>query len=252
MGNKKLSIVTTTYNCKEKLTASLDSVVCKSNLEQIEHVFIDSLSSDGTLDVIKNYCSNALYDTKVISEKDKGIYDGLNKGTKESIGDFILVLHAGDLLTINIDQILKDIETRQGFDFLTYSGTIKDDKSKSTKLSRHSYQLSIYNPAILHPCILIKKDVLIKYGGYDLSYKVSADYHLISKYFLDNNDNSKIAIIDNSLLEMEAFDFSASLSNFFIKKREHLKIIKPADFNLYKLNFYKRIFKQILYKIVIK
>jgi glycosyltransferase len=252
MENKKLSIVTTTYNCKDKLKASLDSVVCKSNLEQIEHVFIDSLSSDGTLDVIKSYCSRSKYDTKIISEKDKGIYDGLNKGTKESIGDFILVLHAGDLLTINIDQILKDIETRQGFDFITYSGTIKDDKSKSTKLSRHSYQLSIYNPAILHPCILIKRDVLIKYDGYDLSYKVSADYHLISKYFLDNNDNSKIAIIDNSLLEMEAFDFSASLSNFFIKKREHLKIIKPADFNLYKLNFYKRILKQILYKIVIK
>ena len=250
MRDKKLSIVTTTYNCKDKLIASLDSVVCKSNLEQIEHVFIDSLSSDGTLGNIKNYCSNALYDTKVISEQDKGIYDGLNKGTRESMGDFILVLHAGDLLTIDIDQVLDDIRINQESDFISYSG-IFNDGSTRTKWSRVDYPLSIYNPALLHPCILIKRNILNYYKGYDLSYKVSADYHLLSKYFLDKKKNSKISVVDKPLLEMESFGFSGTKSNFWIKKKEHLKIIKPAKFNLSKLRFYVRIIKQFLYFIII-
>lgn len=251
MRDKKLSIVTTTYNCKDKLIASLDSIVCKSNLEQIEHVFIDSLSSDGTLDIVKNYCSNALYDTKVISEQDKGIYDGLNKGTRESMGDFILVLHAGDLLTIDIDQVLKDINSRQEFDFIAYSGFFNYGSTRN-KWSRTDYPLSIYNPALLHPCILIKRNVLNYYKGYDLSFKISADYHLLSKYFLDKKKNFKISVIDKPLLEMELFGFSGTKSNFWTKKKEHLKIVKPAKFNLSKIRFYFRILKQIVYYTVIK
>lgn len=245
MRNKKLSIVTTTYNCREKLIASLDSVVCKSNLEQIEHVFIDSLSSDGTLDVIKNYCSNALYDTKVISEKDKGIYDGLNKGTRESMGDFILLLHAGDLLKINIDSVIQDINLNRHSDFIAYSG-IFNDGVNITKWSRIDYPISIYNPALRHSCILIKRNILNYLNGYDLSFKVSADYHLLSKYFLDDNKRKKVAIVDKELLEMETFGFSGSASNFFTKKKEHLQIIKPVKFSKAKLKFYIRLIKQII------
>ncbi len=251
MKEKKLSIVTTTYNCKNKLSDSLASVVCKSNSDEIEHIFIDSISSDGTLDVINNYCSNANYDTKIISEKDRGIYDGLNKGTRESIGNFILVLHAGDLLTIDIDQVLNDIKSRQEFDFIAYSGVFNHGSTRKI-WSRINYPLSIYNPALLHPCILIKRHILNYYKGYDLSFKVSADYHLLSKYFLDKEKNFKISVVDKPLLEMESFGFSGTKSNFWTKKKEHLKIVKPAKFNLNKIRFYIRILKQILYFIMKK
>lgn len=251
MKDKKLSIVSTTYNCKNKLTKSLASIVCKSSSDEIEHIFIDSISSDGTLDIITNYCSKVNYDTKIISEKDKGIYDGLNKGTRESTGTFILVLHAGDLLTIDIDQVLQDIKGRQGFDFIAYSGIFNYGSTRN-KWSRINYPLSLYNPALLHPCILIKRNILDYYKGYDLSFKVSADYHLLSKYFLDKKKNFKISVVDKPLLEMESFGFSGTRSNFWTKKKEHLKIIKPAKFNLNKIRFYFRIIKQILYFITVK
>lgn len=245
----KLSLVTTTFNCKSKLPSTLDSVTCNTNFDLIEHIFIDSLSNDGTIKVIENYCSQAKYRTKLISEKDEGIYDGLNKATYESRGEFILVLHAGDLLTMNISDILNDLDIYQNSDFISYSGSFYDGNNEQF-WSRKDYPLSIYNPALRHPCILIKRAILNYYNGYDTSFKISADYHLISKYFLDKKMKKKIAVVDKNLLRMESFGFSDTSKNFLTKKKEHLKIIKPANFNFNKLKFYYRLLKHVFSFII--
>jgi glycosyltransferase len=242
---KKISIVTVTYNCKHKLIKTLNSIVCKSSSIWVEHIFIDAVSTDGTLEVIDKYCSNSQYDTEILSEKDYGIYDALNKATEISSGDFILLLHSGDSLNLSLDEIIEDIETNQNFDFICFSGIFSKGNIKSN-WSRHDYQLSIYNPALRHPCILIRRETLNYFNGYDLSYKISADYHLISRYFQDDNLIKKIAIVDKFLIEMEVFGFSDNISNFFLKKKEHLKIIRGAKFNSKKVKFYLRIFKQFI------
>lgn len=91
--NKEYTIITVTFNCKEKIEKTIQSVItqqCKS----IEYIIIDGGSTDGTLEIINKYDS---YITKLISEPDHGIYDAMNKGLALASGKWINFMNAGDI-----------------------------------------------------------------------------------------------------------------------------------------------------------
>ena len=87
------SIITPTYNSEKTLKKNLDSLN-KQNFSDYEHIIIDKLSSDKTLQLAKSFGKNI----KIISEKDEGIYHAMNKGASISAGHYLLFLNSDDFI----------------------------------------------------------------------------------------------------------------------------------------------------------
>lgn len=97
----KFTIVTCTFNAADVLQRTLDSVL-NQNYCQVEHLVLDGLSKDDTVKMAMAYKrksdeSDNGHDITVISEKDGGLYDAMNKGIRHAMGDYILFLNAGDV-----------------------------------------------------------------------------------------------------------------------------------------------------------
>src|SRR5690606_41497725 len=87
-----LSIITVTFNCRDLLPRTLESVQ-EQSFPGIEHVVVDGASTDGTLDLIRAHADRL---GSWVSEPDKGIYDAMNKGLHMARGEYVLFLNAGD------------------------------------------------------------------------------------------------------------------------------------------------------------
>src|SRR3954469_12296904 len=87
----RVSIVTVTYNSASTLKDTLESVR-QQDYDEIEHILVDGGSKDETVDIIRSYPHVASW----VSEKDKGLYDAINKGIKMATGDVIGLLHSDD------------------------------------------------------------------------------------------------------------------------------------------------------------
>ena len=92
----KISIITITYNSSKTLATTLESVAAQ-DYHNIEHIIVDGLSKDNTIEIVKQFPHVA----KWVSEKDKGLYDALNKGIQMATGDVIGLIHSDDFLASN-------------------------------------------------------------------------------------------------------------------------------------------------------
>ena len=90
----KLTIITIVYNNVRDVERTINSVL-NQTYQNIEYIIIDGQSTDGTLAVIEKYRSKI---SKIISERDKGIYDAMNKGLAMATGDYVLFMNSGDEL----------------------------------------------------------------------------------------------------------------------------------------------------------
>ena len=93
MGNNpKISIITVSFNAVKVIEETIVSVI-NQTYTNVEYIIIDGGSTDGTVDIIKEYADKISY---WVSESDKGIYDAMNKGGIKALGDFLYFLNAGD------------------------------------------------------------------------------------------------------------------------------------------------------------
>src|SRR5690349_1277163 len=102
-----ISLITVTYNSAATIRDTLESVGRQDNLD-IEHIIVDGRSTDDTLAIINSYP----YIAKLLSEKDKGIYDAMNKGIDLATGEIIGIINSDDFYTNNhvISSVMKQFE----------------------------------------------------------------------------------------------------------------------------------------------
>ena len=102
----KISVITVSFNSASTIEETIKSVISQNNKKNIEYIIIDGGSTDKTIEIINNYKSDI---DIFLSEKDKGIYDAINKGIKYSTGDIISILHSDDIFFNNqiIDCVVK-------------------------------------------------------------------------------------------------------------------------------------------------
>ncbi len=170
----KISIVTVTYNCKEQLRETIDSIVSQT-YKNIEFLVIDGGSTDGTLDVVKEYQAKIDY---WISEPDKGIYDAMNKGLKTVTGDFVLFLNAGDVFFSK--RTLQQIPFEKNFDADVFYGEtlIVSEKGECLGLGQKTLPKDLTwshfknGMVVCHQSIFISTQIA---GTYNLNFKYSAD-----------------------------------------------------------------------------
>lgn len=191
----KVSIITVCYNSENTIEQTIQSVINQS-YNNIEYIIIDGGSTDGTLDIIKKY------EDKIASwrsESDNGIYDAMNKGIKKATGDIIGIINSDDWYDCNtLQHVVKVFCENQNVDIVHGDEITVNEYGK--ELGRRKVRKvasdSLYAiPNFIHPSFFIKKDMYMKYGFFDCSYKIAADYELVlrmylagAKFYYEEND----------------------------------------------------------------
>lgn len=180
MNKSKITVVTVCYNAVRDIEQTIQSVL-NQTYPNIEYIIIDGVSTDGTIEVIKEYADRLAY---FVSEPDNGIYDAMNKGIKHSTGEWINFLNAGDCFANN--NIITKIFAN-GFDYNNEYGFIYGyayvKTSIATKLSTRiqpfwESEQYIHGKGFCHQSCFIKTK-LAKDFPYELRYKVNADYKML-------------------------------------------------------------------------
>ncbi len=182
----QLSIITVNLNNKVGLQKTINSLVSQS-CKDFEWIVIDGGSSDGSKDLIETYSE---YITSWFSEKDQGIYDGMNKGILASKGDYLLFLNSGDVLSDNSvisrivnDNIKEDIIV---YDIILYSDGKKVEKDLSY-LKNLPIVSFLFSATFPHQSTLIRRNLFSKIGMYDINYRYVADWVFFWKACVENH-----------------------------------------------------------------
>lgn len=245
--NIKFSIITTTLNSGLYIKKLLDSLK-KQKFKNFEHIFIDSYSTDNTIEIINSY--KKIYNIKLIQKK-CSIYEGFNFGISESKGEYLNFIGSDDIYAN--PSILKKIhEISLSNKKKIYYGNILFINRTGTSLSRfyNSNTMSLnrfrfgYMPA--HSSMFFHKDVFKKLGKYNLQYKIAADFDFCLKCFLNKIDHQYINYIITK--NKEGGVSNKSLTNVLKSNNEIIKILKK---NKIYSNYFFILFK-ILKKVKTK
>lgn len=183
---KKLSIITVCYN-EPNLKRTCESIV-NQTWQDFEWIVVDGGSNQETQDIWNKY--KYRIDT-FISEKDKGIYDAMNKGIKIASGEYLIFMNAGDgFYSIDLlENIFKDKEYNSGV--LYGNCALFSEKNKKEGICRFPKKLTkkdfILGP-INHQSAFIKRELFEKYGYYNLQYKIASDYDGFLRFFTNGEE----------------------------------------------------------------
>jgi glycosyltransferase involved in cell wall biosynthesis len=178
----RLSIITIAYNDLAGLRKTFASVFEQTE-QSFEYIVVDGGSTDGSSDFIKE---NASRIHKWVSEKDKGIYDAQNKGWKVATGEYCLFLNSGDCLEDK--HVIQNIYKKTWNTELLFGNIHFVDDSSGMRLGVMPHTVGaihLYKDTIWHPASIIKRSVLQQFDGFDLQYRIVADYAFFCRYVLD-------------------------------------------------------------------
>lgn len=184
----KVSIITVTYNSAQTLAMTIDSVL-RQTYQDIEYIVKDGGSTDKTIDVIKEYEPMFHGRMKWLSAKDKGIYDGMNKGIEMATGNIVGILNSDDFFTDNhVIEKIADAFNEKKVDAIY--GDVHFVKGSNLKKSIRYYSSRLFCPFWLrfgfmpaHPSFYVRRDVFSKVGLYKTDYKIGADFEMMVRMF---------------------------------------------------------------------
>lgn len=174
----KISVVTVCLNTVDTIVNTIESVLCQT-YENIQYVIMDGQSTDGTLEKIQQYENNPK--VKVISEKDSGLYNAMNKGIDVCSGDYIIFLNSGDVFVDNT--VIADVVEQMtvGVDIF-YSNVIKIYENESV-VEKYPGKYTVFKLLMMgkmpcHQGIFASTSILSKYR-LDESYRICADFDFL-------------------------------------------------------------------------
>lgn len=182
----KISIITSCFNRAATIRDAIESVLAQ-DYNNIEFIVVDGASTDGSLEIIREYEDRI---STIISEPDHGMYEAINKGIRVATGDVIGLLHSDDFFYDNgvVGRIVKRMEQTQA-DFL-YGDGLFVNPDNTDKVVRNwmggSYRIwkVRHGWLPLHPTCYIRREVMMRLGLYNESYKIAADSDLLVRYLM--------------------------------------------------------------------
>lgn len=175
MNNTFVSIITVTYNAEKYIEQTMQNVFAQT-YSNIEYLIIDGGSTDGTLEIIEKYKPRLAYS---VSEKDNGIYDAMNKGIVMAKGKLIGIINASDFYEPDaVETIVKAFlaNPKAGIfhgnaNVLNSDGSFFKTKCPNLNLTELHKRFSLQ-----HPTFFVLPEVYQKYGKFDTSFRIAADY----------------------------------------------------------------------------
>ncbi|MFC1489462.1 glycosyltransferase family 2 protein, partial [Thermodesulfobacteriota bacterium] len=210
----KISVITVVHNAALTIRDCIESV--KSQVHKAEHIIIDGASTDGTLDIVKEYRTEI---ARVISEPDSGIYDAMNKGIPLATGDVVGFLNADDFypdpeVLSNVADIFEDGRVESCYGDLVYVHPTKPEQTL------RFWQSGEYDPERFywgwmppHPTFFVTRSTYEKHGYFNLDFGSAADYELMLRFLLKHR--IRTAYIPAVLVKMR----SGGTSNVSIRNR---------------------------------
>jgi len=232
----KISIITVVWNNAKTIKDAIDSVLSQT-YENIEYIIIDGASTDGTVEIVKSYGDKI---SKFISEKDKGLYDAMNKGIRLSTGDIVGILNSDDFYIDEfvIEKVVKEFEEKQVDSIYADLVFVKPKNLEkivryydSSKCIPDNFQYALY-PA--HPTFFVKKWVYEKYGVFKTDYKIGADFDIMARFLYSNKIS--YSYIKEPIIKMRLGGVSTSFSSIWINSLEQLQVCQE---NGIKSNIFK-------------
>jgi glycosyltransferase len=211
----KLSIITSVLNSKNFIEDCIKSVLSQTCKDK-EYIVIDGGSADGTLDIIKKYEFGI---STLVSEKDNGTYDAMNKGIRLATGEVIGILNADDFYPSpkTLEKVV-EVFKRNDIDSC-YGDLVYVDSADTEKVIRYwrsgPFQIrKFYRGWMLpHPTFFVRRSVYEKYGLFNLSLGSAADYELMLRFLLKHRVTTMY--IPEVLVKMR----SGGVSNASLKNR---------------------------------
>jgi len=223
----KITIITVCYNACSTIKRTIESVISQT-YSNIEYIIIDGNSKDGSQEIIEEYKNHISY---YLSEPDKGIYDGMNKGIIQATGDYTLFLNTDDTLYNNttIEDFVKNIKEQSD----VYYGNNKIineygeyiNKPRDITLLNRKWVLS-------HQATFIKTK-LLKDNLFDINYRYCADYKQISNLYLNKYTFTYIDLT----IATTPISSGTTYNNYIASTREHFRIIKERGDNVIFLEY---------------
>ena len=196
----KISVVTVTFNSAATVADTMESVL-RQEYEDYEYIVVDGGSTDETVEIIKSYQSKFGGRMCWISEPDKGMYDGINKGIRMATGDVVGIInsddfyHRTDIFTKIADAMADGTEAIYGdVRFVNPNNldkTVRYYSSKNWSPKRFRFG---FMPA--HPSFFERRENFEKYGYYQYDYHIAADYELLIRHLYTNKVKAKYVPLD--------------------------------------------------------
>lgn len=183
----KVSIITATYNSAATLKDTLESVLAQTH-KDIEYIVIDGASTDGTLAILESYAPKFGSRMQYYSEPDKGIYDAMNKGLARATGDVVGILNSDDFYSSphSLERLMKELEASEAD--AVYADIHYADDANLAHCTRY-YSSSLFRPSFMrlgfmpaHPTFYCKRECFERYGFFDTSYRIAADFELLLRF----------------------------------------------------------------------
>lgn len=243
----KISIITVAFNSAKTIRDTIDSVASQ-NHRDLEYLVIDGGSTDGTLDIIKCYQK---LNINLISESDKGIYDAMNKGIRLATGNVIGFINSDDFyadsnVLSKITSVFQDPSVDCCYGDLCYV-----DQFDSKKISRY-WQSCPFVPKSFcrgwcppHPTFFARRSVYKKFGGFDLNFKLAADFELMARFLEKFQVNS--IYIPNVLVHMRLGGVTnKNFKNVIVQNNEIVQALKKLELDP---SFFRLFFNKFLSKL---
>lgn len=225
----KISIITATYNSAKTVRDTLESVLSQT-FKDYEYIIKDGGSKDGTLDIVREYEPKFEGRMRIISECDKGIYDAMNQGFQMAQGEILMLINSDDLLARSdvfqmvADTFDKNPEADCVYGDLYYvsqdniSNIVRRWKTGEQKPFRKGWL-----PA--HPTFYVKREVYQKYGYFNLTYPLAADFELMLRFV--EVHKIRMCYLPEYLVRMRLGGAtSKNLRNIYLQDKECIRAFK--------------------------
>jgi glycosyltransferase involved in cell wall biosynthesis len=240
-------MITVCFNSDTTIEDTIKSVANQS-YRNVEYIVVDGLSTDRTLHILKSY-SKVI--TKVISEKDTGIYDAMNKGIHLATGDIVGILNSDDIFAGS--NVLENVISRfceSGADAL-FADLVYVRPDNPDRVVRY-YSGAGFTPDKFawgwmppHPTFFVKRELYKRFGLFRTNYKIAADYEMTARLLARHK--VKYTYFPEVLVRMRTGGVSTnSLRSNWILNREILRACAENDISTNMVKIYSKYFRKVM------
>lgn len=232
----KLSVITVCYNAEATIEDTIQSVISQT-YHHVEYIIVDGASKDRTMDIVNRYREHIAI---VVSERDKGLYDAMNKGIGLATGDYLCFLNAGDSFHEDdtLQQMVHSIHTPQLPDVLYGETELVDHEGHFLRMRRLSapevltWKSFRQGMLVCHQAFFPRRDLVMPY---DLRYRFSADFDWCIKIMKKSKvlHNTHLTLIDYLAEGMTTRNHKASLKERFRIMARHYGWTSTFAFHLW-------------------
>ncbi len=223
----KVTVVTVVLNAVGVIDRTLKSVIAQ-DYPNLQYIVVDGCSNDGTLELLKKYGDKI---DKLISERDGGIYEAMNKGTSVATGEWILFMNAGDLF-VDSSVITRVFSVRdwEECDVVYGDGIFSNNIRRLKERAPDQVTLTDGN-GFSHQSTFIRTAVQRKYG-FDVDERIAADYDLFLRLYKDKKVFRRVDVVISEFF-IGGFSTRPPMETIRLRHRVYKKHLPRSDLFLY-------------------